>query len=230
MQPVVTVIQDARLLSMPEVRAALAPWNKFGVEGWYQELAARMVQRGAVVIIGSTVLADIQSAAIVTVPMSVGEELPWVVHFHNDGPRSLTREMVNAVVAFVGVAGYTAFKALNQSGHPDKVWLRAFRDAGKPIFIGSTYLFNLSEVDNGRGDSAGGGGSRDRPKPIRRRKQAKDAEPEQLKPARRKLVKPDRAPGKSGRVVRHDAAGVRGAGSDRRRKPGRPPGRRPEQL
>lgn len=209
MTPEVTILFNPAALNIPEVKGELFHWSR--IEGWHTDLSQRMELGAAAIIVGTTDPHGLEGAAIVTLPNQMSEELPWVVHFNCRGGRALTRAMSEAVVDFVRAAGYTAYKALNQSGTPDKVWLRAFRTSGKPVFIGSTYLFDLGDTDNGS-NSIGGSGARDRPKPVRKQAKADPAKSELRKPVKRK------------RDVRRDPPRVRGARKAGVRKPKRASG------
>lgn len=55
------------------------------------------------------------------------EQIPQVLHFHSEGSRKETRELVSAVLDFVRKSGYNTLRAVNGSGRRDEVWLRVFR-------------------------------------------------------------------------------------------------------
>ena len=163
----IQTIFNPAALDIPEVKAAL---NKWAIASqWQDQLRTQMSLGGAVVIVGTANDTQIDAAAIVTLPQAFTDTIPWVVHFHNDGPRALTHKLVEGVLDFVRQSGYTAYKAFNQSGKPDKVWLRAFKQGGKPHFIGSAYTFDLTKDNvDVRRNSVGGSGSRDRSKSVRK--------------------------------------------------------------
>lgn len=179
MKPQVITVANPKVLDLPGVQKEILVWSDNA--SFVSHLAASMDQGRAALILGSTKEDDVEGLAVVFLP-DVFDDYPWVVHFHNRGGRELTKHMVASVLDFVQKSGYTGYKALNQSGHPDKVWLRIFQDGGQPSHLGSAYFFDLKEVDNGR-----------RSKRAVRRKQAKVAV--KVKPASngRKLVKPARA-------------------------------------
>lgn len=161
-------------LTMPEVRAQLDKWTAHQM--WIDELSTRMYAGGAAIIVGTTNDMVLEGAAIVTLPMNMGESLPWVIYFYNDGGHALTEKMLENMVAFIRGAGYTSYMALNQSGRADKDWLKVFEKAGNPKFIGSSYLFDLTESNSDERNSVGRGGARNRAKPVRRQKSADAAE------------------------------------------------------
>lgn len=150
-------------LDIPEVKAALDRWSN--VVQWHDALKLQMSVGAATVIVGTADDTQIDAASIVTLPQAFTDSMPWVVHFHNDGPRALTHELVKATLDFIRDAGYNAYKAFNQSGKSDKLWLRAFKQGGKPKFIGSAYIFNLDEVISDGSNSA----NRRRPRAVRGR-------------------------------------------------------------
>lgn len=206
MKPEVVTLYNPLALEMPELRNELDN-NWTNSAGWKYELAQRMGKGLAAVVAGTSDPLSIEGLAIVALPEHFGEEMPWVVHFHNRGPRDLTHSMVQAVVDFVKLAGYNGYKALNQSGRSDKAWLRAFKTAGNPVFIGSAYFFDLTGENNGSGNTIRGDGAGDRRKSAGRRG----------RPKAEKHLDPDR----------HDKARVSNAGksSDRgtwKRSRGRP--------
>lgn len=204
MTPEAMVITDPRVLQVPLVQRELENWKNF--DAMFDALVDRMFTGHAAIVVGTTKENDLEGAAVMALPKNFGEDSPWVIHFHNRGPRSLTAVMVKAVVDFIRAAGYTGFKALNQSGHSDKSWLRAFRAAGKPEFIGSAYLFDLKE---GGPDGAYSTGRRG------------DGHRQHVHGGSEAAIDPN--PGG------HDAAGVQGAGGNddrsiRRRNRRRPNG------
>lgn len=163
MKPEVQTLVSPLALDIPEVKRELALWYTHSSQ--LQELAMRMQVGGAAVIVGTTDPFILEGAAVVVLPGNFTEDAPWVIHFHNRGGHALTEAMIKDVVAFIKAAGYTTFKALNQSGRKDTGWLRVFKSAGKPHFIGSAYFFDLtSEVVQDASDPIAGRRTRHRAK------------------------------------------------------------------
>lgn len=147
----VQTVYNPAAVDIPELRAALEPWAKQA--NYFDHLKTFMATGGAAIIIGTMNDTRVDGASIVVLPQAFTDEMPWVVHFHNDGSRALTHMMVKSTLDFIRQAGYTTYKAFNQSGRPDKVWLRIFKQGGKPQFVGSAYIFDLEGISNGSNSS-----------------------------------------------------------------------------
>lgn len=183
MQPEVTTLLNPKAIDIPEVQQELLVWTSD--PAYMAELYNGLSTGRAAIIVGSTDPLGLEGLALVFLPTSF-EDFPWVLHFHNRGGRALTKAMIDAVLDFVRVSGYTGFKALNQSGLPDAVWLRIFRNHGAPKHLGSAYFFDLNNyIEEATHE-------RNRKRAVRR-KNRQDAKLVEPNAARRKLVKPARA-------------------------------------
>lgn len=196
----VQTLLNQAALDIPEVKAALSRWTM--AQAWQDTLRAYMTVGSAALIVGTQDDIELDAVAIVTLPQAFTDNMPWVVHFHNDGSRALSKAMIEAVLDFVRGSGYTTFKAFNQSGLPDKVWLKVFRDGGKPHFIGSAYVFELKEDISDGSNSSGDSGPRDRKQPVRKTRKRDDRRAVPDKPANKPASEPKlKRSGKSNNAV-----------------------------
>lgn len=74
-------------------------------------------------------------------------ETPQVMHFYTEKP-ALRRALAREVLDFVKSKGYNKLRAINNSGAPDPVWVRAFRQTGWEIKPVKT-VFDFEVVKNG---------------------------------------------------------------------------------
>ncbi len=197
----VQTVTNPVALDIPEVQAAFAPHAM--AQNWLGDLKNLMAVGGAALILGTDKDIQIDAAAVVVLPQAFTDVMPWCVHFHNDGPRKLKDEVLKAMLAFIRGAGYITFKAFNQSGMPDKVWLKVFKNAGTPRFLGSAYTFTL-------GDNADGTNSSDR---RRRRPRIK---PVRRSRSRRPVAAKPVSAAKLKHADKHDAAVVQPARAKRK--------------
>ena len=66
---------------------------------------------------------------------------PQVLAVYAEGKSRHADELVRAVQAWFEEHGFKYAISGNTSGYPDKVWLRAFKSAGKATFKGTAYEF-----------------------------------------------------------------------------------------
>jgi hypothetical protein len=81
----------------------------------------------------------------IALPVDGLQDMPQVIHFQCEGGVKLRRKMVQEVVAFVRAAGYTTFAAINGSGVPDEIWVRAFREGGEIVSRQTLFEFKVKE-------------------------------------------------------------------------------------
>lgn len=103
--------------------------------------------------------------AVVFLPTSPLYAIPQVRYFYNDGSIAARDNLVKAVFEYVTSAGYNKVWTINLTGKPDKVYSRAFRQAGPVYPIGSILEFDLSRKEE-----------QENAKPVRRQ-QRQRAEP-----------------------------------------------------
>lgn len=200
----ISTLRNPDTLEIPAVKDAIGRWSN--IEIWHDALKLQMGVGAAAVVVGTADDIKIDAVSIITLPQAFTDTLPWVVHFHNEGPRDLTHLVVKGTLDFIRKAGYNGFKALNQSGRSDKIWLRAFKNAGKPNFIGSAFLFDINGVNFDASNSSSGSGGRAGNEPVRRWQQQQGRK----RHRRQHTVKPARRP---------NTAVVSAARAAKRRKP-----------
>lgn len=207
-----TIVNPAAL-EIPEVKAALSKWQTD--DSWFAALAGIMAVGAGAVIVGTDNDQKIDGFVIITLPQALTDTLPWVLHFHNDGSRKLREALIAKGLEFIRAAGYNGFRALNQSGIPDRKWLSIFKNGGTPHKLGSTYYFDISEAFNvGRSTSNRNSGRRGpgRPRGSRNRRRAGLATRREQRGRNKQAVKP---------AGRSNAAVVQPTRPKRGRKPGR---------
>ena len=81
---------------------------------------------------------------VVSLPESLLFPYPEIVTFYNEGSKALSSALIKAGVDFGKANGYTRVWAINASGKPDPLWLRAFGKQAKPRVIGSLVEFDIT--------------------------------------------------------------------------------------
>ena len=136
-------VTQPEALDDPEIRAffirAIVA-NKIPYpDGTIMELQARFPEAQLGVWAGLDDTGKLVGLCIAQLPTSNFMLAAQVLLAYNEGDPKVTKEVKAAVQEWISSFGLKSLIGCNRSGHPDKVWLRANKDAGTPTFVGSAY-------------------------------------------------------------------------------------------
>ncbi len=141
-------LQNEQVFSVPEVKdifkRAFDGFDMFSgdFEEAIPELEAMVKNPRTGVMMGVN-KGKFEAVGIVLLPDDKFTPTPQVALFYNEGNMAMKRVLVAKIVDFVAGAGYTKFRAINNTDKADSVWARSFRRAGQSDRVGSIMEFKI---------------------------------------------------------------------------------------
>lgn len=148
-------VYNVRALGLPAVMDLLETYEP-DPRRWNP--LAKMVMDGTGAIFIGGAGSRLTGIAMVTLPDNTITTVPQIIHFYCSSGATVKKMLIAEVLRYLRDNGYSKYWALNYTGRPDSIWVRAFRGAGRPRRVGSVIEFDLSGDQNERriADPSGG--------------------------------------------------------------------------
>ena len=138
---------NVKALALPAVMDLLETYEP-DPRKW--EPLAHMVMNGTGAIFIGGAGSRLTGIAMVTLPDNNITTMPQVIHFYCSSGPVIKKMLIAEVLRYLREHGYSKYWALNYTGRPDSIWVRAFKGAGRPRRVGSVIEFDLSGDENER--------------------------------------------------------------------------------